>query len=222
LVTLEEAEAEMTASSGEAVGRLRISAPVSFGLMHLAMLWPRFMRLHPNVELDVTLGDRVVDLVEEGYDLAVRIARLPNSSMISRQLTSTRLTLCASPAYLQQFGVPVHPSQLANHSVLAYTLLAMGETWEFLGPEGAVSVKVSPRMRSNSGDTCCAAALYGQGIVLKPSFLVENHIQSGALIEILPTYRSVDLGVYVVYPSRKHVSPKVRAMVDFLTAAFAS
>jgi DNA-binding transcriptional LysR family regulator len=220
LAGVEEAEAELSAHAGEAVGQLRINVPVSFGLLHLAPLWPAFIAMHPKVALEVTLADRVVDLVDEGYDLAVRIARLQTSTLISRQLTSTRLILCASPDYLRRHGTPEHPSDLARHSVLSYTLLASGDQWDFLGPQGAVSVKVQPRMRTNSGDTCCAAAAQHQGIVLQPSFLAGPYLASGALVEILPQYRSLELGVYAVYPSRKHLTPKVRALIDFLVDAF--
>ena len=194
--------------------------PVTFGLLHLAPLWPAFMTLHPKVVLDVTLSDRLVDLVDEGYDLAVRIARLQASSLVSRQLTSTRLILCASPEYLRRHGTPEHPSELARHAVIAYSLLAMGDQWEFEGPAGPVTVKVAPRMRTNSGGTCCAAAVQHQGIVLQPSFLVATHLASGALVELLPQYRSIELGIYAVYPTRKHLTPKVRALIDFLVEAF--
>lgn len=217
---LAEAEAELSSHAGAAIGRLRLNVPVSFGLLHLATLWPAFMALHPDVELDVTLSDRLVDLVDEGYDLAVRIARLQESSLVSRQLTSTRLVLCASPEYLRRRGTPAHPDDLTQHAVIAYTLLASGDLWTFNGPAGPLTVKVSPGMRSNSGDTCCAAALRHQGIVLQPSFLVGAHLASGALVELLPTYRSLELGVHVVYPSRRHLTPKVRALVDFLVDAF--
>ncbi len=217
---VDEAEAELTAQSGEAIGQLRVNVPVTFGLMHLAPLWPAFMTVHPRVSLDVTLSDRVVDLVDEGYDLAVRIARLQSSSLVSRRLKLTRLILCASPEYLRQHGTPGHPSALAGHAVIAYTLLATGEQWTFEGPHGPVSVKVRPRMRTNSGDTCCAAAVQHQGIVLQPSFLVGAHRASGELVELLPEYRSIELGVYAVYPTRTHLTPKVRALVDFLFDAF--
>ncbi len=220
LAGVEEAEAELTAQSGEAIGQLRINVPVTFGLLHLAPLWPAFMALHPKVALDVTLSDRMVDLVDEGYDLAVRIARLQASSLVSRQLTSTRLVLCASPEYLRRHGTPAHPADIAQHAVISYTLLASGDQWTFDGPQGPVSVKVAPRMRTNSGDTCCAAALQHQGIVLQPSFLVGAHLDAGALVEVLPAYRSIELGVYAVYPSRKHLTPKVRALIDFLVDAF--
>lgn len=217
---VEEAEAELTAHAGQVVGQLRINVPVTFGLLHLAPLWPAFMALHPKVVLDVTLADRLVDLVDEGYDLAVRIARLQTSSLVSRQITSTRLVLCATPEYLRRHGTPTHPIDLAQHAIISYTLLATGDQWELNGPHGAVSVKVVPRMRTNSGDTCCAAALQHQGVVLQPSFLVGAHLASGALVEILPQYRSLELGVYAVYPTRKHLTPKVRALIDFLVDAF--
>jgi DNA-binding transcriptional LysR family regulator len=220
LSDVEEAEAEITARIGEAAGQLRVNVPVTFGMLYLAPLWPTFMERNPKVMLDVTIGDRMVDLVDEGYDLAVRIARLPSSSLISRRLAATRLVLCASPDYLRRHGTPQHPSDLAQHAVITYALLAMGEQWQFQGPEGELTVKVTPRMRSNSGDTCCAAALQGQGLVLQPTFLIGPHLLSGALVEVLPQYRSIELGVYAVYPTRKHVSPKVRLMIDFLVEAF--
>ena len=215
-----EAEAELSAHAGDAIGRLRLNVPVTFGLLHLAPLWPAFMALHPKVELDITLSDRVVDLVDEGYDLAVRISRLQASSLVSRRLTSTRLVLCASPEYLRRHGTPPHPSEIARHAVLSYSLLSTGEHWDFEGPGGPVSVKVTPRLRSNSGDTCCAAALQHQGIVLQPSFLVGPHLAAGRLVEVLPAFRSIELGVYAVYPSRKHLTPKVRVLIDFLVEAF--
>jgi DNA-binding transcriptional LysR family regulator len=217
---VEEAEAELSAHTGEVIGQLRVNVPVTFGLLQLAPLWPRFMAAHPRVTLEVTLADRLVDLVDEGYDLAVRIARLPSSSLVTRQLAVTRMVLCASPEYLRRHGVPAHPSDIARHSVITYTLLATGDQWEFQGREGPVGVKVLPRMRTNSGDTCCAAAVGHQGIVLQPTFLVADHLASGARVEVLPEYRSIKLGVYAVYPSRKHLTPKVRALIDFLVEAF--
>ena len=217
---VEEAEAEVTARAGEAVGQLRLNVPVSFGLMHLAPLWPAFLQQHPKVTLDVTLADRIIDLVDEGYDLAVRIAQLPASSLVSRKIASTRLVLCASPDYLRRHGEPSHPADIARHTVFTYTLLATGDTWNFEGPDGPVEVRVTPRLRSNNGDTCCAAALQHQGIVLQPSFMVSHHLRAGALVEVLPQYRSLELGVYAVYASRRHVTPKVRVVIDFLVDAF--
>ena len=216
LQAIEDAEGEVTARGGEAVGLVRVNVPVSFGMTYLAPLWPLFMELHPQVVLEVTLSDRVVDLVDEACDLAVRIARLPNSTLVSRKLASTRLTLCGSPDYLRRHGMPAHPLELSQHAVIAYTLLAMGDQWQFTGAEGPVTVKVQPRMRSNSGDTCCVAAVSGQGLVLEPTFLVGPYLRTGELVEVMPQYRSMDLGVYAVYPTRKYVPPKVRALIEFL------
>lgn len=220
LASLDEIETEVAERRGQAVGTLRVTAPVSFGLLHLAPLWPEFMAKHPKVRLEVTLADRFVDLVEEGMDLAVRIARLESSSLVSRKLASTRLILCASPKYLKRAGRPKHPSDLARHSVIAYSLLSVGDDWQFAGPEGTVQVRVQPRMRTNSGDTCRAAALGHEGIVLEPSFLLAEDLAAGRLVQLLPQWRSLELGIYAVYPSRKFVSPKVRALIDFLVRAF--
>jgi DNA-binding transcriptional LysR family regulator len=217
---LEEAESEVTARAGEAVGRLKVSAPVTFGLTHLASQWPKFLARHPRVTLEVTLSDRFVDLVDEGFDAAVRIARLPNSSLVSRKLASTRLTLCASPAYLAAHGTPARLADLSGHSVIDHSSQVAGDQWQFDGPEGAQTVKVNPRMLTNSGDSCCEAAVQGLGIVLQPSFLLTRHLATGALVELLPDYRSYALGIHLVYPSRQHLSPKVRALVDHMVEAF--
>jgi DNA-binding transcriptional LysR family regulator len=217
---IDDAEAEITSRTGEGSGLLRINAPLSFGLLYLADLWPQFMHQNPKITLDVTLVDQVVDLVEDGFDVAVRIARLPSSSLISRKLTSTRVILCASPEYLARRGMPQHPSELVAHDVMSYSLLSTGENWEFTGPAGRVAVKVSPRMRTNSGDTCIAAALQHQGIVLQPSFMVATHLTAGTLVEVLPDHHCLELDVYAVYPSRKFLAPRVRLLIDFLVEAF--
>jgi DNA-binding transcriptional LysR family regulator len=221
LDNLDEAEAEITSRSGEATGLLKVNVPVTFGLMHLAPLWPAFLARHPKLAIDITLSDRVADLVEEGFDAAVRIGQLSASTLISRKLASTRLVLCASPEYLQRRGAPSRPDELLQHDVISYSLFSTGENWTFTGPDGEVSVKVAPRMRTNSGDTCRAAALQHQGIILQPTFIVGADLARGLLREIMPGYRSAELGIHAVYPSRKFVSPKVRLLIDFLVEAFA-
>ncbi len=217
---LDEAEAEITSRTGQAVGRVRVNAPVTFGILHLAALWGAFKDAHPQVALDVTLADRTVELVEEGYDLAVRIARLPSSTLVSRKLSSTRLVLCASPQYLIQAGTPKHPSELAQHAVWAYSYFASGDEWPFEGPEGPFTAKVRPCVRTNNGDTCRAGALQHHGIVLQPTFLVGPDLDAGRLIELMPEYRSIELGIYALYPTRRYVSTKVRLLIDFLVEAF--
>lgn len=221
LAGIEASEAEISTRTDTASGLLKVGVPVSFGITHLAPLWSEFLELHPRVSLDVQLADRVVDLVDEGFDLAVRIARLPDSSLVSRQLASTRLVLCASPHYLERRGAPGHPSELAQHDVIGYSLLAMGDLWQFTGPEGPVTVKTRPRLWTNNGDSCVAATVRGTGIQLQPTFLVARELAAGRLVEVLPQYRAAELGIYAVYPTRKFVLPKVRALLEFLSAKLA-
>jgi DNA-binding transcriptional LysR family regulator len=221
LAELDEAEAEITSRIEAASGLLRVNAPVTFGILHLAPLWGAYKALNPKVTLDITLADRVVDLVEEGYDVAIRIAALESSSLVSKRLATTRMVLCASPQYLKQHGTPMHPHELAQHDVISYVYLSTRDEWRFDGPAGPVSVKTTPSIHTNSGDTCRAAALAHQGVILQPSFLVGKDLAEGTLVELMPEYRSVVFGVYAVYPTRKHVSAKVRTLIDFLSKHFA-
>ena len=202
LADVDEAEAEITSRSGAASGLLRINAPFTFGILHLAPLWGVFRNQYPNVALDVTLSDRLVDLVEEGYDVAIRIATLPSSTLISKRLTSTRMVLCASPAYIALHGAPSHPADLARHAVIAYSYWSTKDEWHFDGPLGPASVKTLPAIHTNSGDTCRVAALAHQGIIMQPSFLVGDDLAAGTLVELMPQFRCMELGVYAVYPTR--------------------
>ena len=216
LAELDDVETEITSKREKVSGLLRINAPFTFGILHLAPLWGLFRERYPQVTIDVTLSDRVVDLVEEGYDLAIRIAALQSSSLVSRRLANTRMTLCASPRYLKKHGKPKHPSELANHQVIAYSYLATKDEWHFSGPKGLVSVLTRPWMHTNNGETCKGAALAHQGVILQPRFVVADELASGQLVELLPEYRSSEIGIYAVYPSRKHLSAKVRLLIDFL------
>lgn len=222
LAAVDEAESEISSRSGEPSGLLRINAPLTFGVMHLAPLWGRFAQLYPKVSLDIALSDRVVDLVEEGYDLAVRITNLPSSQLVSRQLASTRMVACASPQYLARHGMPEHPRELAQHEVISYSYWAARDEWTFTAPdESQVVARTHARIHANNGDTCRAAALDHQGIILQPDFIVANDLRRGDLVELLPTYRTMTLGIHAVYPSRKHLPIKTRRLVDFLVEAFA-
>lgn len=221
VAALDELEAETASSGGEATGRLRINAPVTFGNLHLAPLWPRFTAANPKVSLDITLNDRIVDLVDEGFDVAVRITNRLDPQLVGRRLATTRIVLCASPGYLAANGTPTHPRDLASHQVLAYSYWAGGDDWRFDGPGGEVAVRVQPRIHTNSGDTCRVAALQDQGIILQPDFLVGPDLARGALVELMPAYRSIELGVHAVYASRKYLPMKTRRLIDFLVEAFA-
>jgi DNA-binding transcriptional LysR family regulator len=218
---LNDANAAISAKAVEAQGPLKVTAPLTFGIRHMAPLWGEFLKIHPKVELVVNLNDRVVDLIEEGYDLAVRIGNLASSSLIARRIAATRMILCASPRYLQRAAPIRELGDIARHDVMAYTYLATGDLWSFNGPGGDKTIQVHPKLRSNSGDTCRAAALADQGIVFQPGFLVGDDLTQGRLVEILPQYAGPEMDINVVYPSRLHLSHKVRAMVDFLSDAFA-
>jgi len=219
LNAIDEAESELSSASAEPGGLIRINAPLTYGVLRLAPLWGRFMDLNPKVTLDVTLTDRVVDLIEEGYDLAIRISTLARSTLVSRKLAATRLLLCASPAYLNRHGIPLRLQDLAAHRVIAYTYLSTHDEWQFSGPQGSETVRVTPCLHTNNGDTCRLAALNDQGIVLQPDFLVGEDLRRGALIELLPQYRALELGIYAVYPTRKYLPLKIRRLVDFLAAS---
>lgn len=223
LAAIDEAESEISSRSGEPSGVLRINAPLTFGVRHLAPLWGRFADKYPRVSLDISLNDRIVDLVEEGYDLAVRITNLPSSQLISRKLASTRTVLCASPEYLRRRGAPLHPHELAQHEIVSYSYSSSRGEWTFIGPgDEVVSVRVRARIHANNGDTCRAAALDHRGIILQPDFLVADDLREGALVELMPAYRSSELGIHAVYPSRKHLPIKTRRMIDYLAEAFRS
>ncbi len=220
LASVDEAEAEITAHSSAPSGVLRINAPLTFGVLHLAPLWGRFTSLYPRVSLDVTLGDRVVDLIDEGYDLGIRITSAPAPMLVNRRLASTRMVLCASPQYLREQGTPAHPRDLATHRAISYSYWSTRDAWEFEGPEGRVSVNISACIHTNNGDTCRLAALNHQGVILQPTFIVGEDLRRGSLVELMPAYRSVELGVYAIYPTRKHLPLKVRRLIDFLVEQF--
>jgi DNA-binding transcriptional LysR family regulator len=220
LGALGDAEAEVSSRTQQPSGAIRVNVPLSFGITHLAPLWGPFLDAFPQIDLDVALNDRIVDLVDEGYDLAVRISALPDSSLISRKLASTRMLLCASPGYLARHGTPEHPRELASHRVIAYTNLAGRDEWTFDGPDGPHAVRTRARVYASNGDTCRAIALGGGGIILQPSFLIDADLRRGDLVELLPQYRSIELGIYAVYPTRKQLPLKVRCLIDFLSASF--
>jgi len=217
------AEAEALASSAalEARGRLRINAPLSFGLRHLAPLWPAFSARHPGVELDIDLIDRVVDLVEEGYDLAIRISRQGSQASVGRKLAASRNIVCAAPDYIARRGAPRTLEDLRQHDCIAYSLSSMSDEWRLHDDSGREhAVKVRTVMSANNGDTCRAAALAGMGVIWQPTFLIGDDLRAGRLIPLLPGYRMTDIDILAVYPSRRHLSAKVRVMVDFLAEAF--
>ena len=221
LERIEEAESAVAQLQSEPRGRLRVSAPMSFGILHLGAAMTGFARLHPRITLDVRLDDRFVNLVEEGIDVAVRIGTLTDSSLVARKLTFSRSVACASPGYLSEHGRPETPEDLASHDCLLYSYLSTANVWRFAGPDGReIPVAVNGSLRINNGIVLAEAAAAGRGIVLAPSFYVAPMLRDGRLERILPDYRLPELGIHAVYPQRDHVPPKVRAFVDFLAQRF--
>ena len=216
-----EAEAVVTDTRLRPRGRLRINAPQSFGILHLARLWPEFMARYPDIDLDVSLGDRLVDLVDEGYDLAVRISKAGASTYIARKLCVSHNLLCASPAYLQNYGWPRNPRDIATHRSILNTQSSTPDHWTFTDPQGTeITVRPQPVMRANNGDTARAAMLAGGGLNWQPAFLVGQDIAEGRLVNVLPEFKLPDIDIQAIYPSRRHLSAKVRVMIDFLVEAF--
>lgn len=216
-----EIEALASSTAMQPRGLLRINAPLTFGVLHLAPLWPKFMALYPDVELEVALVDRVVDIVDEGYDLAIRISRSGSASHAARKLATSHNICCAAPAYLKQHGTPLVPADLARHSCIGYSYAASADEWRFSDAAGqAHPVTVNCSMHANNGDTARAAALAGAGIIWQPTFLIGTDLRAGRLVPLLPGFRLPDIDVLAVYPSRRHLSAKVRVMIDFLAAQF--
>ena len=217
-----EAEAVSSMATLHPRGTLRINAPLSFGVLHLAPLWPRFLARYPDIELDVALSDRVVDIVEEGYDMAIRISRVAANTHAARKLATSRNIVCASPDYLKKHGMPKVPGDLQDHACIGYRYSATADEWHVVDGDGlAHAVKVPCAMHTNNGDTARAAAIGGAGVIWQPQFLIGPDLRAGRLVEVLPGYRMPDIDILALYPSRRHLSAKVRVMVDFLVEAFA-
>ena len=217
----EAAEQAVTHLASAPRGRLRVNAPMSFGVRHIGPALPEFLRRYPELAVDLTLNDRVVDLVEEGFDVGLRIAPLADSSLIVRRLAPNRSVLLAAPIYLQARGTPHDLGDLEDHACLIYSYQAMGEAWRLTGPEGERRIKVSGPLRVNNGDAILAAAVGGLGIALLPCFICSEDLRAGRLVRVLPDWEATaDNAVSAVYPAARHLSPKVRAFVDFLAERF--
>ena len=203
-------------------GRLRLAAPLSFGLSHLTPAIEEFVRSHPGVVIDIDFSDRQVDLVAQGVDLAIRIAELRDSSLKARRICPIRLMLCASPAYLERHGSPRDPAELAGHQVLLYDIgggpvLKLGD-----GRGGDLSVPVSPRLVANNGDFLRDMAIDGHGIILTPTFIAWQALATGDLQPLLREYWPPPLNAHAVYPQTRYLSQRARRFIDFLAERFGS
>jgi len=220
LETLAEAEASVAKSNAGVVGILRLACPVAFGRLHVVPRLGRFMRRHPDVKLDLVLSDQFVDLVEEGVDLSIRVGEVKSPDLIAQRIGETRRIALASPDYLAQRGTPQTPRDLAEHDCIVYTRLATGARWHFGGPGGPWEIEVDGRFRANNSEAVREAILAGLGIGVVPVWLLADETERAQPQTVLADYEPARLPINAVYPSRRFVPHKVRAMVEFLGAEF--
>lgn len=217
----EDAERAINQLQTKPKGMLRVSGPLAFGTRHLGGPVAEFMSRYPELHVDLQLSDRLVDLVDDGFDVAVRISRLADSSLIARKLCPMQGYAVASQAYLDRCGVPQHPRDLVGHNCLQYSYATTGDTWMFADGERELPVHVRGTMRSNNGDVMLQMVLADVGIAMLPAFIAGCDLNAGRLIEVLPAFRPRFTAVYAVYPHSRHLSTKVRLFVDFLAETFA-
>ncbi|MEO6929547.1 MAG: LysR family transcriptional regulator [Casimicrobiaceae bacterium] len=217
---MEEAKLAVSRLHSEPRGLLKISTSVAFGTLHIAPLFNDFLARYPEVKVDMTISDRFVDLADEGYDVAIRIARDPGLNIVARKLAPVHRKLCATPDYFARHGVPQAVADLARHNCLTYTYVHPKGLWRLQGPEREISVPVSGNLRLNDDEALSQAVLGGLGIAALPTFIVGKDLQAGRLQCVLSEYTLPEQDVYAVYLPTRHLSAKVRAFIDFLLERF--
>lgn len=220
LAEVEEAEALAAQLDAEPRGRLRLAGPMSFGFQHLAPAVAAFTAAHPDLTVELDLNDRFVDLASEGHDMAVRIGRLSESSLIARRLAPCRLVVVASPDYLARRGTPETAADLAGHDCLVYSNHSIADEWRLTGVNERIAARLNPRLYANNGDALLAAAEAGLGLTVLPSFLAGPAVARGSLRLVLCNHPVEEQAIHAVYLPNRHLSAKVRRMVDFLAARF--
>jgi len=209
-----EAEDAVTQRQSIPQGRLRINVPMSFGRLHIAPLIPQFLLRYPGINIEMVMDDRVVGLVESGFDIAIRGGDLPDSSLIARKLAPLRLVICASPEYIEQHGLPQTPADLAAHNCLLFSYSA--REWEFTGRAGTERIRVSGNYQANNSEALRQSLLEGVGITRIPTFVVGPDIQAGRLKVLLDQYQMPVKALYALFPKRQHLPEKVRVFIDFV------
>ncbi|BCQ28424.1 LysR family transcriptional regulator (plasmid) [Caballeronia sp. NK8] len=221
LETYDEANREASDLHGTARGVMRIAAPVTFGAMHLGQVVARYVEDHPKVSVEVVLGDRYVDLLDAGIDVAIRIGRLEDPALVTRRIAPCGMVVCASRAYLELHGTPRKPRDLLQAPRLAFSEAVSAGDWTLFDAKGRAHVIDGPvRVSANNTQMLLSAALAGAGIAYGPTFVFGEHLRNGELVALLPAYRTTDLAVQAVYPSARRVPFKVRRFVDYLAEAF--
>jgi DNA-binding transcriptional LysR family regulator len=221
LADLAEAEAVAGQSAVQARGTVRLTCSYSMAEQMVAPAIAAFAERHPAVKFELIVSDRIADLVEEGFDLAIRVGSVGSERLVARRLGSMRLVLCAAPGYLEQRAPPAIPEDLARHNALTYAYSATPRLWRFTDSAGTVhDVRVTGNLHANSGDALRAAAIAGLGILYEPDFLLDSALRAGQLVRLLPGYTGAEGDIWAVYPSRRHLSMKVRLFVDHIATAF--
>jgi len=218
----EAVEAEVAEQSNSLRGPVRLAGPMSFGISHLAPALPDFMAAHPEVLLELNLNDELVDMVAGGFDVALRISTLADSSLLARRLCTVRLLLVATPAYFEDHGMPLHPRDLVHHRALHYVHSRVGSAWRFQhATEGEFSAAVPHALRVNNAEALSPAICAGLGMALQPEFLVWDELQSGALVSAMPDWQVAPIALHIVTPPGRSRPARVQALIDFLADRFA-
>ena len=220
LALVEEAEQAASHEAAEPRGTLRINASVAFGARHMGTLISAYLRRYPEVRVDLTLNDRIVDLVEEGFDVAVRIARRIDPGLVARRIAPARMIACASPAYLRQSGAPKTPADLVRHNCLTYAYAGAQNEWRFTRGKREQTVKVGGTLHANNGDILSRAAADGLGVTVQPTFLIDGLFREKKLMRVLEGWEADSLTIFAVYPSRQFLPAKVRSFIDFMLEHF--
>lgn len=220
LADLNEAEQIVSEAHTSLSGRIKLAAPLGIGISQLSKPIAEFMELHAEIEIDVELNDRHVDLVAEGFDLAVRVGHLQDSNLIARKLAKIDFAVCASPGYLVKYGEPKHPSELSDHQVMVYSNVPVGLQWYFYEDNKRVSPRVKYRLSANNGELLASAASHGLAITAGPLFFLQEYIDSGELVTILEAFSNPEAGMYAVYPPGRLVSRRVKMLSDYLFEYF--
>lgn len=214
LASVEAAKGAIGVGHSSPSGTIRVAAPASFGRMHLIPALKEFLVAYPELTVDLRLSDTVIDLVEGGFDLAIRNAELKDSSLVARKLAKDKRILCASPQYLQAYGEPLHPRELENHKCIS---LSNSDNWSFETSEGVVSIKPKGRFKTDNGDAVREATCQGIGVSINSTWSTYNALGEGKLVQILKGYKIIsDTAIWAIYPSSRLIAPKVRVLIDFL------
>lgn len=220
LAEMDAAEALVAEARSVPRGRLRISAPITFGSHALAPAIPEYLKVHPEVSVDLSLTNRTVDLIDEGFDVVFRTGELPDSGLLARNLAPLRLVLCAAPAYLESAAKLRRPEDLQAHECLVFSHTSLRTQWSFDGPHGRVTIPIDGRFSTDSGEALRTAAVGGLGIILQPHVLLEDEIEAGRLVRLLPKYEPPPRPLHAVYAPDKRMTPKLRSFLDFAVRKF--